>query len=152
MKLDSIGLHIGIIAVQGGTIELIAAIIIALLTLGAVGYVMANVLDFSPRRSWVIGTLRAGVMLAGIRICCVWWLAYGFKSLWGFLPLTLAIIASYPEGELLKSLPIRMSQSPNGEPAFLGLLLYSLLLLCTTLLQVGLLAGIVAAIKRVARG
>lgn len=136
---------------NGGLSEVIAAIGVALLTLGAVGYVAANVLEFSPRRSWVIGTVRAGVMLADIRIGCSWLLAYGFKSGWGFLPLTLAMVASYPEGELLKSLPIRMTQSPNGEPAFLGLMVYSVLLICTTLLQVGLLAGIVAAIRRIAK-
>lgn len=144
--------NIAVAVVGGDAIELIAAIIVALVTLGAVCYVIVSVIDLRPSRRWWVSVLRASAALAAVRVCCLWWLMFGFNTLWSPLPFLLMMISFYPEGYLLESLGIQMSQSSNAAPAVFDVMLYSLFLIFNTFLEIGLLVGIVAAIRRVARG
>jgi uncharacterized membrane protein len=67
---------------DGDVIELIAAIIVALVMLVAICYAVGSVVDFRPARSPLVVVLRASAVLAGVRISCLWWLLFGFKTLW----------------------------------------------------------------------
>lgn len=130
-------------------IELIASIVVAVLLLGAAGYVAGSVIEFKPRRRWLVDTIRAGAVLAAVRICCLWWLVFGFKTLTLRSPLqfVLMLISFYPEGCVLGSLHFQMRHSPDGAPTVLGVILYTLVLIFGTLLEIGLLVAMVAAMR-----